>query len=81
MAGENKLGISVLWKTEDWLAVWLGFLIIILILGGLTVTLPKFKWTTDGEFVQLAERKAPEVTAFALQATQKGEAGVATSAA
>lgn len=81
MAGENKLGISVLWKTEDWLAVWLGFLIIILILGGLTVTLPKFKWTTDGEFAQLAEGKAPEVTAFALQATTKGEAGVATSAA
>ncbi|MBG3876163.1 putative sulfate exporter family transporter [Desulfovibrio oxamicus] len=81
MAGENKLGISVLWKTEDWLAVWLGFLIIILILGGLTVTLPKFKWTTDGEFAQLAEGKAPEVTAFALQATQKGETGVATSAA
>jgi uncharacterized integral membrane protein (TIGR00698 family) len=81
MAGENKLGISVLWKTEDWLAVWLGFLIIILILGGLTVTLPRFKWTTDGEFAQLAERKSPEVAAFIGQATQKGEAGVATAAA
>ena len=49
MATENR-GLSTLWKTEDWLAVWVGFLIIILVLAGLTVVVPKFKWTTDGEF-------------------------------
>ena len=47
MATENR-GLSTLWKTEDWLAVWVGFLIIILVLAGLTVVVPKFKWTTDG---------------------------------
>ncbi|MBZ2171167.1 hypothetical protein [Nitratidesulfovibrio sp. SRB-5] len=81
MAGGNQLGISALWKTGDWLAVWRGFLIIILILGGLIVSLPKFKRTTDGEFAQLAESKTPEVTAFAAQAAARGEAGVAASAA
>ncbi len=81
MAGGNQLGISALWKTGDWLAVWLGFLIIILFLGGLIVSLPKFKRTTDGEFAQRAESKGPEVTVFAAQAAARGEAGVAASAA
>ena len=50
MAEKEPKGLSLLWKTEDWLAVWVGFLIIILVLAGLTVKMPKFKWTTDGEF-------------------------------
>ncbi len=50
MAEKKPSGISLLWKTEDWLAVWVGFLIIVAILAGLTVKTPKFKWTTDGEF-------------------------------
>ena len=50
MAKKEPKGISLLWKTEDWLAVWVGFLVIVFILAGLTVKTPKFKWTTDGEF-------------------------------
>ena len=50
MAKNEPKGISLLWKTEDWLAVWVGFLVIVFILAGLTVKTPKFKWTTDGEF-------------------------------
>jgi hypothetical protein len=38
-----------LWKTEDWLAVWVGFIIIILILSGLSLKMPSFRWTTGGE--------------------------------
>jgi uncharacterized integral membrane protein (TIGR00698 family) len=50
MAEKEPKGMVLLWKTEDWLAVWVGFLIIVAILAGLAVTIPKFKWTTDGEF-------------------------------
>ena len=53
MAEQAPKGIALLWKTEDWLAVWVGFIIIVAILAGLTVKLPKFKWTTNGEFTQV----------------------------
>jgi len=43
-------GLALLWRTEDWLGVWVGFLVILLVLAGLPVNLPKFKWTTDGAF-------------------------------
>jgi uncharacterized integral membrane protein (TIGR00698 family) len=61
---EGPKGVSLLWKTEDWLAVWVGFLIIALVGGGLTVKVPNFKWTIDGEFAsyvtKLREGKAIE---------------------
>jgi uncharacterized integral membrane protein (TIGR00698 family) len=50
MAKKEPKGISLLWKTEDWLAVWVGFLVIAFILAGFTVKTPKFKWTTGKEF-------------------------------
>jgi uncharacterized membrane protein YadS len=34
------------WKNEDWLAVGLGFLIIILVLLGVRPALPEYKWAT-----------------------------------
>lgn len=35
-----------LFKTEDWLAVWLRFLAIVLVLFGVRRQLPTFEWTT-----------------------------------
>ena len=65
---------SSLWKKEDWVAVWLGFLIIILVLAGLTVKIPKFKWVGDGEFKSFVAEVSPEVEKIAKQAGEKGEA-------
>ncbi len=76
--GENK-GLSVLYRTEDWLAVWLGFLIIALILGGLVVKPPKFRWTTEGEFGGLVKENVPVVEALTKLAANKGEAATATA--
>ena len=39
---ENKSG-STLLRTEDWLAVWLGFLLIVLVLAGVRPDVPKFR--------------------------------------
>lgn len=41
---------SGFFKTEDWLAVWLGFLIIVLVIVGVRPQMPTFKWATGGEF-------------------------------
>jgi uncharacterized membrane protein YadS len=40
---------SPLLRTEDWLAVWLGFLIIALVLLGVQPVQPRFAWSTTGE--------------------------------
>jgi len=64
---------SSLWKKDEWLAVWIGFLIIILILAGLTVKIPRLKWTTDGEFASIIANALPAVEKLAKDAGEKGE--------
>jgi len=56
-----KEGIKGLLKTEDWLAVWLGFLIIVLVLVGLRPQVPTFKWATEGEFKNSIEALKPKI--------------------
>jgi uncharacterized integral membrane protein (TIGR00698 family) len=73
-------GWSDIFKKEDWLAVWLGFLIIALILAGLQVKLPSFRWTTDGEFKSLATGMGPAVDALVKSAGEKGEADLLAAA-
>ncbi len=77
----GKLGWSVLWKTEDWLAVWIGFLIIGLVLAGLTIKPPKFKWATEGEFTSYVKEMTPVIDNLAKQAAAKGEQDLQTQAA
>ncbi len=73
MANKEPKGIALLWKTEDWLAVWVGFLIIVAILAGLTVKTPKFKWTTDGEFASYAATSAASVEPLVEKAKAKAK--------
>lgn len=35
------------WRTEDWVAVWLGFFVIGLVLLGIRPELPQFRWAAD----------------------------------
>jgi len=70
---EKAIQWSALWSTEDWLAVWIGFFIIIVILLGLTVKTPKFKWTTGTEFDSYIAETAPAINKLAQQASLKDE--------
>lgn len=76
MEPQKTIDWSSVWKKEDWVAVWIGFFIIVLILVGLKVTVPKFKWTTDGEFASFVSETVPVVQQLSTQAAQKGEAAV-----
>ncbi len=76
-AVEKKRGLSDLIKNEDWLAVWLGFLIIIIILAGVRPKMPSFKWETSGEFAATIEKSKPKAEKFAADAQSKGETAVA----
>jgi len=80
MEEQEPKGIALLWKTEDWLAVWAGFLIIIVILAGLTVKTPKFKWVMDGEFATYSKETAPAVDKLAATAGEKKEAALQADA-
>ncbi|HAK88017.1 MAG TPA: putative sulfate exporter family transporter [Nitrospiraceae bacterium] len=77
---EKKQGLSDLVKNEDWLAVWLGFLIIILILAGVRPNMPSFKWETSGEFATTIEKSKPKVEKFITDAKAKNETAAADSA-
>lgn len=74
-------GWSSLVKTEEWLAVWIGFLIIIVTLLGLKVQIPGFKWVSEGEFKGFVAQSIPQVDKLAKTAQEKGEAALQTQAA
>src|SRR3990172_4216520 len=66
-------------KTDDWLAVWLGFLILILVLAGVRPQLPSFRWATDSGFAASVAKKKPLVESFIKEAEAKGEAELAAA--
>ncbi len=79
MAGKG-IDWSSLWKKDEWLAVWIGFLIIILTLAGLKLTNVSFRWTTDGEFAAFAGEQIAAVDKLIKEAGDKGEADLAAQA-
>lgn len=79
MAEKQGIDWSSLWKKEDWWGVWIGFFIIALVLAGLTVKIPKFKWTTDGEFSSYSTKMIPVVEKLTTQAEEKQEVALKDS--
>ena len=73
MAEKQGIDWSSLWKKDEWLAVWIGFLIIILLLAGVKIKSPSFRWTTGGEFDSLVAENIPALGALAKGAVEKGE--------
>ncbi|HRT71133.1 MAG TPA: putative sulfate exporter family transporter [Syntrophales bacterium] len=64
---------ETLFKTEDWLTVWIGFLIILFVLAGLRFMEPKFRWITDVEFFTYISTVAPELARLDEAAREKNE--------
>ncbi|MBI5167336.1 MAG: putative sulfate exporter family transporter [candidate division NC10 bacterium] len=69
-----------LFKTEDWLTVWLGFFIIVLVLVGVRPQMPTFKWVTAGEFNATAAKSKLGVEKLIKDAGGKGETNLLTAA-
>ena len=76
MANSKENHWTELWKKEDWIAVWVGFLIILFILGGLTLKMPSFKWTTDGELATYLSTATTAVEKIGKAAADKGEKAI-----
>src|SRR5512135_2933468 len=78
----EKQGIdwTTLWKKDDWMSVWIGFLILIVFIAGLTFKLPSWKWMTDGAFSDKIGGWQKRVEAVSKDAGAKADAGVMTEA-
>ncbi len=48
----DKPARSPLFASEDWISVWLGFILLAMVVAGWRIDLPKFGWST-GEFASL----------------------------
>lgn len=80
---DKKQGINwtTLWKKDDWMSVWIGFLILIIFMAGATMKLPKWKWMTDGSFHSNVPGWVGKVESLAKGAEEKGEEGLKTEVA
>ncbi len=75
----RKLLKNELLKTEDWLAVWLGFLIIVLVILGVRPQIPNFKWATEREFATIVAESKPMVDKFVKEVEVKGDEKLLTA--
>ena len=78
----QKEGWSALWKNEDWLAVWIGFFIIALVLFlnsskmlDLTKAVPSYKWATNGQIASRIAGWTASIDALIASAEKAGELG------
>ena len=74
---EKKQGIdwSTIWKKDDWVSVWIGFLILILFMAGLKFGLPRWAWMTDGAFQSKVAEWSNKVEALGKDAEKMDELG------
>jgi uncharacterized integral membrane protein (TIGR00698 family) len=75
------------WRTEDWVAVYLGFFIIALILAAFSAKWfdfgslrPTFRWTTDAQIASSANGWRASLDGIAKDAQAKGRKDLAVSA-
>lgn len=77
---KQKIDFTTLWKKDDWMSVWIGFLILIIFMAGATFKLPGWKWMTDGAFFEKASALPAKAESLAKEAEGKGDAGVQAAA-
>ncbi|MGQ0676611.1 MAG: YeiH family protein [Rhodospirillales bacterium] len=82
--GEGSTMAARGWRTEDWTAVFLGFLIIAAVLAlfqwkvvDLRNVVSSFRWTTDGQIAAQTPRWVASLDAIAKEAEAKGQKNVA----
>jgi uncharacterized integral membrane protein (TIGR00698 family) len=74
MAEKNQgIDWSTLWKKDDWMSVWIGFLILIIFMAGATMRLPSWRWMTDGAVGEKIAGWQKTTESLVKQAEEKGE--------
>lgn len=73
MNTRNGTGWSALWRTDDWLSVWAGFLILGAFIAGFTLKLPDWRWMTDSELGRKTAGWLARVQSLGREAEPAGE--------
>ncbi len=81
MGNQKGIDWSTLWKKDDWMSVWIGFIIIIVFIAGLSFKLPSWRWMSDGAFEEKIGGWQKRVESVNKDATAKNDAAVASEAA
>jgi uncharacterized integral membrane protein (TIGR00698 family) len=76
MADKKAIDWTTLWKKDDWMSVWIGFIILIFFISGATFKLPGWKWMSDGAFTDKIAGWSAKVESLARDAEQKGDADI-----
>jgi uncharacterized integral membrane protein (TIGR00698 family) len=80
MAEKQGIDWTTLWKKDDWMSVWIGFIILIVFIAGVTFKLPSWRWMADGGFGDKIGGYQKKVEAISKDATAKGDAAVMAEA-
>lgn len=67
-------------RSEDWLAVWLGFFIIFIVLIGIRPKMPNFKWVMDGDLKKTFNQSTPILEEFIKYAEKNNNTDLYNSA-
>jgi uncharacterized integral membrane protein (TIGR00698 family) len=80
---EKKQGYdwSELWKKDDWMSVWIGFLILIIFIVGVKFSLPKWDWMTDGAVLEKVSGWGEKVEGLVKDVDQADDSALKTAVA
>jgi uncharacterized integral membrane protein (TIGR00698 family) len=76
MAEKKGIDWSTIWKKDDWMSVWIGFLILIIFMAGATFKLPKWGWMTEGAFMSKLPEWTKKVEDLGKEAEKMDEVGL-----
>lgn len=72
MGTKNK-SLTNLWTNEDWVTVWIGFLILIIFMAGLKFIMPQWNWINDETFSSKIAATVTKVDILKSDADNNGE--------
>lgn len=73
MEEKRSIDWSTLWKKDDWMSVWIGFVILIIFMAGATFKMPSWKWMTDGAFEEKIPGYSKKIESLVKDAEAKAE--------
>ncbi|MCX7965446.1 MAG: YeiH family protein [Syntrophorhabdaceae bacterium] len=76
MEEKRPIDWTTLWKKDDWMSVWIGFIILIIFMAGATFKMPSWRWMTDAAFEETLPGNLKKTEALLKEAESKAETGL-----
>jgi uncharacterized integral membrane protein (TIGR00698 family) len=76
MAEKKPIDWTTLWKKDDWMSVWIGFIILIFFMAGATFKLPGWKWMSNAAFMENIAGWLVKIESLTKDAGQKADTDI-----